>query len=907
MEATTSAQPEAEPAKQEAMPAHPSAMQPRFGWLWEVVARRVFAHVVMNDVAVRKIRDLSQFGAVIYTLRQRSFVDYFLVNYVLRREGLPLPVFANGISSVMTAPLRSILANLRAELRARLSRKQGPAGLEDHDYCAQAVAAGKPVLIFMRGRRRRSLLRRWLGRSSASTRVGGDYLREIVHGHGEAGNEHYIIPMALFRGHSFRKRASSIAALVYSVQEVPSDGRKFLAYWWNRKDLFITVGKEVVLGEFVARYGDDGEEKVVRRLTRAIQIFLHREERVVLGPALLPRRRIKSLVLESDEIEQEIQRLAEQNNVSEAKLRKEAASYFDEMAADFNGILFAGIASIFKKIWARMFSGLVAIGFEEVVEKIRHNPVVLVPCHRSHFDYLIITYLCHLNFVSPPHIAAGINMAFWPMAPILRGSGAYFIRRQFADNALYKVVFHQYLSFLIREGYTQEFFIEGGRSRTGKMMTPRLGMLSAIVNAQLGGIRRDVYLVPVSIHYGRIVEEAAYQFELSGGEKEDESIGALLRARRFLKQRYGTVYLSFAKPISLNDELGERKQEFTEGEGIPEVEEEKRRFIQRLGFKILREVDECAVAGATSISATVLLGAPHGGRRYQDYAAQANALANFVIARGVQVTQSLERNIGDFRESLEFLSRSGLIESLERGDDEVLMVPDNKRLSLDFYKNSLIHVFLIPSLAVMAAASGKRDAEMIDEIWWWLDMFRYEFARPGRDQLDERVDSALSMLRDVGAIGEKGLVPSHPLVRAMLPILENFREGYWIAGRAIESSLRAADGVNEKRIIEVFQAAYKSGLLVGEVTKAEGSVVVLMRNALSRFSELGLVSIEAGGRGGRDRVVHPGPEYPQLRDTIEQLRVGVIAGQEAVHAAELASRGEAVLAVPANQPSSGLI
>ena len=118
---------------------------------------------------------------------------------------------------------------------------------------------------------------------------------------------------------------------------------------------------------------------------------------------------------------------------------------------------------------------------EKVIEKVRDHPVVLVPCHRSHFDYLIITYLCHLYFVSPPHIFAGINMAFWPMAPLLRASGAFFVRRSFADNPLYKLVFRQYLMFLIREGYTQEFFIEGGRSRTGKIMTPKLGMLAAIV------------------------------------------------------------------------------------------------------------------------------------------------------------------------------------------------------------------------------------------------------------------------------------------------------------------------------------------------------------------------------------------------------------------------------------------
>jgi len=856
---------------------HPSAMLAHFGRLAEMIATRLFGDVVMNENAVSKIRELSQTGTVVFTMRHRSFIDYFFVNHVLRREGLPLPVFANGVSAWPLAPLRDNIARLRRRVLEIITRRGRGTAESAHDYCAQAVHEGRPVLIFMRGRRTRRGITGWL-RPPSPTRVGTDFLREIVHARRNGDREYFVIPLAPFRGRSFRKREKGISALVYSVHEVPSDTRKLATYWWNRKDLFITVGKEVSLGEFMQRFASDTEERIVRRLTRALQIFLYREERVVLGPALLPRRQIKALVLENDEMTATMRRLAEQRGVPIAKLRREADGYFEEMAADFNGFLFAIVAYIFKKIWARMFSGIVPIGFDQVVNKVRHHPVVLVPCHRSHFDYLILSYLFHLNFVSPPHIFAGVNMAFWPLAPFLRGAGAYFVRRTFADNELYKQVFKQYLQFLIREGYTQEFFIEGGRSRTGKMMTPKLGMLSALVNAYLGGVRSDLFLVPVSIHYGRILEEDAFQFELRGGAKEAESFAGLLRARRFLRQRFGTVYLSFAQPISLRDSLGDRRARFSEGAENLAIEEEKRRFVQKLGFKILRDVNGCTVAGATSISATVLLSGPHRGTRYEDYARLANALARLVKAQGVKTTASLDRNIGDFRESLDFLAKSGLIDRIQRGNDEIIVVRENKRLALDFYKNNLIHAFVLPSLVCSALLEHQRDDDLIADVQRWLDVFRYEFALPDRHELRSHVEKSIARLQSLGAVSGEHTDPSHPVVIATIGALDVFREAYWLGTKTL-SEVLPGDGLAEKALVAEYQKAYEAALLVGEAVQPEGATTVLFQNVISRLVELGYVRTEQRGRGGRERAVIRGPNWPELGSYEDELRKAVLKGR----------------------------
>ena len=542
--------------------------------------------------------------------------------------------------------------------------------------------------------------------------------------------------------------------------------------------------------------------------------------------------------------------MSEETGTSVAKLRKEADGYFDEMAANFNGVLFAILAFVFKRIWARMFSGIIAIGLDEVVNKVRHHPVVLVPCHRSHFDYLILSYIFHLNFVSPPHIAAGINLAFWPLAPFLR-AGAYFIRRTFEDNELYRQVFRKYLAFLIREGYTQEFFIEGGRSRTGKILTPKLGMLSAIVNAFSTACGATSTSCRSRSTTGASSRRRRISASCAAGRRKQRAFAACCGRAGCCRQRYGTVYLSFAEPISLRDALGERKARFSEGADDPAVEEEKRRFVQKLGFRILRDVNDCAVAGATSISATVLLSGPHRGTRYEDYARLANALARLVKIQGMKTTASLDRNIGDFRESLDFLTKSGLIERITRGNTEVLVIGDHKRLALDFYKNNLIHAFVLPSLVCSAMLAGKRGDALADEVQHWLDVFRFEFALPDRHELRQLVESQVGYLRELGAVTGDAIDGEHAVVIAAVGVLDVFREAYWLAAKTVQEVLDVdrVDGVAEKHLTAEYQKSCETALLVGESSKPECANTVLLQNALRRMTELGLRAKRAARAG----------------------------------------------------------
>jgi glycerol-3-phosphate O-acyltransferase len=842
----------------EPVPEQGSAMLERFGLLARLLIRLLFRHVRVRPEAVEHVRQLARQGTLIYVMRYRSGIDYLLVNAVLLREGLPLARFAPGVSTVILRPLGEMLGWLfRGRWRARAAA---------HAACTALVAEGSPVLLFMRsqavaGRRRRAL---------DAARIGPKYLRDVVRAAQTGVRPVFLVPVAIFRGKGFRRKESRLATLLYSVQEAPGEAKRLFTYLWNAEETQLTLGQEIALDRFVEDYRREGEERVVRRLARALQIFLYREERLVWGPTLLPRRLVRRTVLRDPELARLVRRIAAERGVPRRRVWREARGYFDEMAANYNGVFFAVLEWLFNRIWPRVFAGLEILGLEKVIECVKEHPVVVVPCHRSHFDYLILTYIFHANYLSPPHIAAGSNLNFWPMGPLFRGAGAFFIRRTFEDNELYKMVFRKYLTFLIREGYTQEFFIEGGRTRTGKILTPKLGMLSAILNAFVQGVRRDLYFVPVSIHYGRIPEAEAYAREVSGAEKEPESLGALLRARSVLKRRYGTVYVSFADPISLNGALGPMRERFQNGLADPPVEEEKRRFIQRLGFRLLREVNQSSVAGATAVSATALLGAPRAACRMPEFLSAAHALVAMLRASGVQLTASLERNeASDFRESLRWLDGGGLVERLTDSGGTVLHAPPGKRFNLDFYKNNTIHFFLVPSLLTRALLVEVPFSALRAHIAWWLDLYRWEFPLPERDALAAEIGRWLAYYRDTGAVVGDAAMPDHPAVRATAGILENFREAYLVAARAVAAQEEWP--ITQEMLAQKMRRQFATSLLLGEVQKPEGNSTVTFGNALSRLAELGHITMVRKGRGGRERWVDRGQAVDRLPELIRHF------------------------------------
>ncbi len=851
------------------------AAPPRLSWWAERLGRRLFRSVHLDDGAAEYVRQLAERGSIVYVVRYHSFFEYFLVHIVLQRAGMPIPVFAPGLATFWLRPLRQLFAGLFAWFRADSPDARAARLAERRRRCRELVERGEPVLIFMRSRAAGLGARRLAPDALGRARIGTDFLREIVIGQWAAPQNVSFVPLAILRGRGYRRRDSRWATLVYTVQQAPGEIRRFVSFIWNRRDTSVVIGRDVQLREVLERHRHEGADRIVKRLSRALQIFLYREERMVQGPTLRPRNEVRELVVTDPGVRRFIASNAKDAKAA-AKLERRARRYVDEMAANYHALYISVLEVIVTWIWRRMFRNLDTVGLERVVERVKHGPIVLVPCHRSHFDYLLLSYLFHRNYLSPPHIAAGENLAFWPVGAIFRGAGAFFIRRSFGDDELYKQIFRSYLNFLIREGYTQEFFIEGGRSRTGKLLPPKLGMLSAVVDSFLRGVRRDLQFVPVSIQYSRVVEAQAYQRELEGSSKEKETLGALLRARKLLDQRYGDVQITFAEPISLAEALGERRERFREAVAAnaaeeSDVERERRAFVDDFAHRLLQEINAASPVTDVGIAATVLLGARAKAVRFRAFLERSRALIGLLEARGITVAQ-VQGKLPDFAVTRRFLESTGVLERLQETPD-VMYVPKTQRLGLDFNKNNSIHWFLVPALVLQGLSQGRAEGELRQLCSEWLDLYRLEFPGVEPSQLDSDVGVCVRYFRDQGVVDAGGGVDrTHALYRALIGILDNFHEPYWVVARVLRRLEK--QGTNEKTLRDRIAKRYKAAFLLGETRKSEGNSVATIGNALERFIEEGCIVVTGRTRslrGRGDRLLQPGPNFENLRRHEEQL------------------------------------
>lgn len=462
------------------------------------------------------------------------------------------------------------------------------------------------------------------------------------------------------------------------------------------RDCLVRFSPVVSLRYMANSHGTDST--IAHKLARVARIHFSRQKLAASGPNLPSRQALFNRLLKSEAIKKAIEDEAKSKNISVEKASKEAQDIMDEIAANFSYSLIKRGEKVLGWLWNKLYQGL-HINNASTVRKLAQDghEIVYVPCHRSHMDYLLLSYVLYHEGMVPPHIAAGINLNFFPAGPIFRHGGAFFIRRSFKGNKLYSTIFREYLAELFAKGYSVEYFSEGGRSRTGRLLQAKTGMLAMTIQAMLRGMNRPVTLVPVYIGYEHVMEVATYAKELRGKRKEKENASLVIRTLRKLRN-FGKGYVNFGEPIQLNQYLNEHAPEWTKdidpmGAGKPQW---MNPVVNGLATKMMTHINDAAATNALTLCATALLASRQRALSRDSLVSQINCylslLKNVPYSNTFTVPKDCAEDLVKHAESL----NKFLIESDSMGD--IVSLDRHQSILMTYYRNNIIHLFALPSL-----------------------------------------------------------------------------------------------------------------------------------------------------------------------------------------------------------------
>lgn len=718
------------------------------------VARGFVALWVRPTVLPDDLRErLGSGRPVVYVLEKRSIVDMAVLEHVCQQRGLPPPLASFQGGAVL--PVSTIFLERRAGfLGLRVDRRM-PDGL-------------------------RSL---------------------TAHAISDAALEADVAPVSLFFGRAPGRERSWFRLMVAEDWDIGGRFRKLLSLLINGRNLLTLFADPISLQESL---GDARDIRLgPRRLWRQLRAQFRNQRTATIGPDLSHRRTIVAQVLRTEAVRTAVREEMRSKNLSRRDALKAARGYAFEIAANYSHPFVVFMSGLLGRLWNKLYDGVDLANFSNLESVSEGNEIVYVPCHRSHMDYLLLSYVVFHKGFAVPHIAAGINLNMPGVGPLLRRGGAFFLRRSFSGNALYSAVFVKYLGLMMARGHSIEYFIEGGRSRTGRLLQPKTGMLAMTVRSYLRQPTRPVVFVPVYFGYERLVEGSTYVGELSGRPKEKESVLTMFRALPALRKRFGKVYVSFGEPLSLDEKILQHDPDWTRRpSGDADQPPWFKPLVSDLAASIMTRINSAAAVTPVNLLGLVLLATPKQSMGAADLARQLELYASMLRQAPYSPYCWVTGMDGDsmiaYGESLGFLRRR----PHELGD--VISMDEYESILSTYFRNNSLHLLLMPSLIACAFLNNpvvrKQDLYRLAGRVYPYVVHEY-FMRWSMAELTEVVDELLEDLLNHGLLtaSEDHEVWQRPptesaeavqlsvLARATVPILER----YYLA---ISQLLRAGSG-----------------------------------------------------------------------------------------------------------------
>jgi glycerol-3-phosphate O-acyltransferase len=834
--------------------------------------KRFFEHIEIDEAWTKAVRAADARGTVVYVLRNLSFVDFFALDHLTKRLNLPQVRFANDLGLWVLEPMG------RGWLHA-VTRRSEQSDAED---LRQALMTGASAALFLK--RPPTLLEP----GARGKKEGDIFIRTLFDVQRQTEKPILLVPQVFVWSKEKDEKERTVVDLAFGSREWPGKIRTVAQFLGNYRHVTLRAGEPIDLKTFLAQE-EAAQEKagektsdgvLVRRITYSLLRRIERERHAVLGPTRKPVDRMQDEILRSPKLQKVISEMAGEGAAERRVMTWKAMAMLREMEARLDMTTIRALDEFFDHTLPIMFSALEVDedGIERLRQAMKDGSVVLLPSHKSHIDYIVLAYVLYTHHIGLPVIAAGDNLAFFPLGPILRRAGAFFIRRSFKGDRLYGAVVDAYMRRLIIDGWSLEFFLEGGRSRTGKLLPPKLGLLSLVVDAALGVHSRPISFMPVSIGYERLVEERSYVRELSGGEKSKEDVRGLFQAAQVLGDRYGRMNLQFGELVTLGDiaksfdEPGGNSRPSNDDRGVAMTPARRRAMVTRLAYRVMNEINRVTLVTAGALVSMALLTHEQRGISHADLVRVCRELGRTLHAFGARMSPSLGNN-GDIRESaiadaVDLFIRAGHVEARETGQLEtkpsrnslkkpidheavVYVVPDDARLSLDLAKNIVVHFFV--SRAMVAVALGEsivNEVALGDRVQSLSRTFKYEFQFRADAPFSQIFRETLETMEADGEISRTddgvSITPTETGARVRLyaRVVRNFLEGYRVAARSLSALLRGPLTPKDlaKRAITTGERMF----LAAEITRREAVSKPLFDNAFSSFVDQGYLTRTEG-------------------------------------------------------------
>jgi glycerol-3-phosphate O-acyltransferase len=563
-------------------------------------------------------------------------------------------------------------------------------------YCQQAGLPspftnhnGKACYIFIRKNKR-------FWNSSTNYKRHEPRLNELLKQQGIQPEQNVqLVPVSIAWGRNPGKEKSFIRLVFSNALGGIGALRKMLVVLVQGRHSFLTIGKPLNLAPILESGGSQAH--MTRKLVRVLRVYFHRQKTASLGPVVYDRRLLNKSVIATPQVKAAITREATKKKLSKQEVRAEALKYAKEITSNYSYTVVRLMETVLGWVWNKIYDGVEVTNIDRLRDLARDYELVYMPCHRSHMDYLLVSYVLYHQGLVPPHIAAGINLNFWPVGSILRRGGAFFIRRTFKGNKLYSAVFNSYLNTLFQRGYSVEFFPEGGRSRTGRLLAPKTGMLSMTLENLMQGAKKPLLLVPVYLGYDKIMEGNSYLGELKGQAKQSESIGQLLGVRKTLKQSFGQVYVNFGDPVDVGKWLDSSYPDWQQTQG--KYTERPKWFnnaVKHLAEQMMIGINKATAVSPITLVSMVMLSTPRYAIDKQELLAQLDLYLE--LLKRVPYSDDVIIPEGGSEQLLAQAEKLNAVSTATQAMGQITFCSEQTAVLMTYYRNNIIHLFVLPAL-----------------------------------------------------------------------------------------------------------------------------------------------------------------------------------------------------------------